>query len=145
MGKGAECETTDQKSDAAGLLNFDTALWDPPYFGRFVPNSVIFRTPDAPFPTTEWERGGIRNYRPNRGAPRNTTERQGTIRNLTERPYLDIPHWAPPNFGGLLPNSLIFFAPNAPFSQRLNGEGVGIRKYRPKSDAAEEHGALWNS
>ena len=87
-------------------------------------------------PHPNGQSGWVRNYRPYKGAPRNAAERLN----------LAIPHWNPPKFGGFLPNSLIFFAPDAPFPQHPNGKGGGMRNYRPKqSDAAEHHGTPRNA
>ena len=75
--------------NAAERLNLAIPPWNPPYFGGFLPNSPIFFTPDPPpFPTPNWGRWKIRNYRrqnTNRGSPRNDTEPDGT-QNLPTRP-----------------------------------------------------------
>ena len=65
--------------------------------------------PTPPFPNIQLGRGDAKLPIKPMGA----AERHGTLRNLTERLNLAIPHWDPPKFGGLIPNSLIFFAPDA--------------------------------
>ena len=100
----------------AERLNLIIHPWYPPYFGGFLPNSLIFLAPANPLSRhPNGHGGGMRNYRPKKATPRNATELHGKIRNPTGRLNLAIPHWAPPYFGGFIPNPINFSAPNAPF------------------------------
>ena len=61
-------------------LNFDIPHWLPPYFGGFLPNSLIYSRCPTPISQHPTGKGGeIRNYRPNKGAPRNATEREKVL------------------------------------------------------------------
>ena len=90
MGKGDAKLPTKQRGAAGSRgalrnlterLNFATPHWNPPYFGGFPPNYVIFFAANPPlFPNTNVGKGEMRNYRPNKGAPRNATERYGNRR-----------------------------------------------------------------
>ena len=102
-----------------------TPIWNPPYFGGQLPNSLIFWGPDALSPNAQMgKEAECETTDQNTATRRNATERRGTLRNLTERLNLDIPHFNLPYFGGLLPNSLIFLAPNAPLPNAQLGKAA---------------------
>ena len=86
MEKG-KYETTDQSKGHRGTprnlkwhLNLATPNWNPPYFGLFPPNYVIFFPPNAPFPNTKMGKGNTKLPTKQRGA----AERDGTPRKATE-------------------------------------------------------------
>ena len=76
---------------------------------------------------------------------RQTAANRGSLRNVTDRRNLATPPWNRANFGGTVPNFLIFLAPETPLSQRPIGEGGGMRNYRRQKDtprgATERYGA----
>ena len=67
---------------ATDRLCFDIPPWGPPYFGGFLPNSLIFSAPNSPLPQNPTEEGGENETTAQtkglRGTPRNATERYGT-------------------------------------------------------------------
>ena len=148
MGKGGKCETTNQNKGAprstaerhgalrnlTDRLNLAIPNLNPPYFSGPPPIMKYFMRPTPPFPNTENGKGGGDAKLPTK--QRGTAERHGTPRSLTGRLYLATARWNLPYFGGFRPNYVIFFfASNTPFSQHPNGEGGGMRNYRPNKGA----------
>ena len=145
------CETTDQTNGAPRnakerrgairilkeRLNLAIPHWNPPYFGGFPPKLCNIFAANTPLsPTPKWERGGMRNYRPNKGAPRNATEPDGT-----------------PKFGYPAPESTIFWRispklcntflrrPPPPFPNTRTGKWRNAKLPTQQMGAVEHHGA----
>ena len=58
--KSTHRNTTERRGTLRRLaerLNLATQHWNPPYFGGFVLNSLIFLAPDAPFPNAHLGNG----------------------------------------------------------------------------------------
>ena len=111
-------------------LNLATPPWNPPYFGGFPPNFLIFFAPDTPFTNTPLGKGGMRNYRTQKEETRNTTERDGTPK--FSQPALEstIFRRIPPRFPDI-------FAHAHPITQHLIGKGG---KYETTADIRQTAG-----
>ena len=83
---GAPRNTTERRGALRNLtqrLNVATPQhWNPPYFGGFRPNYVIFFRRTPPFPNTQMGKAGkcetADQAKGRRGLPRNVTETDGT-------------------------------------------------------------------
>ena len=136
--KGAPVHATER-------YNLDIPHWNPPYFGGFRPNYVIFPRPTPPFPIPKWGRGR------NTQLPTQTKGRRGKPRNDAEpggAPKFGYPALESAIIWRISPELSNILPPNAPFSRRPNGKGGRMRNYRPNKGAprkaAEGHGALRN-
>ena len=102
-------------------LNLDTPPWNPPPFGGFLPNYLIFPAPNSPFPAPnlEWRRNTKKPHK-----QRDPAEHHGARRNTKERLNSATPRWNRPYFGGVIPNFLIVSAPDAPIPAAQLGKAV---------------------
>ena len=144
--KGAPRNATERHGtlrNLTGRLNLAIPHWDPPYFGGFPPNCLIFYAADAPFlPNTQTAKGAKCE------TTDQTKERLGTPRSATETdgsPKLGHTALGPAEFWWIfskLPNIYCFLQP--PLSPtRMWGRGE-MRNYRPNKgaprDATERYG-----